>query len=171
MLAGPWPIIPDTNTFGVARPANIRLASFQNSPHRHSSTESVTLERSEHLRSMLPRAHDSEAQDSVLPQPYALELDSFLHVHPGPAAKVPWTYEERTARFYLSICGLFPILLPLYIFGSLDFIMRVHTCGQYRQFPAREKRMATGILIAWLVLVAGAVPAITILRSGWWATG
>ncbi|KAI4169036.1 MAG: hypothetical protein LQ343_005969 [Gyalolechia ehrenbergii] len=91
------------------------------------------------------------------------------HIHARHAIKNPWSYEQRIARSYLVACGILPILLPLYIFGWLDVVMRVHTCGQYRAFPANEKRMATGVLIAWLVLVAGAVPAITILRSGWWA--
>ncbi|KAL8943350.1 MAG: hypothetical protein Q9216_001125 [Gyalolechia sp. 2 TL-2023] len=105
------------------------------------------------------------------PEPNPLELGSLAspHINARRAVKIAWTYEQRIARSYLGICGLVPILLPLYIFGWLDVVIRVHTRGQYRAFPANEKRMATGILIVWIVLGAGVVPAITILRSGWWA--
>ncbi|KAI4188659.1 MAG: hypothetical protein L6R41_001980 [Letrouitia leprolyta] len=170
LSAGPWPTIPNTDAFGVTRPTNICLSNLQYSSHRHARPDSITPERSEHLGPMSPRINDLVTHHPI-PESHTPELDSFPHFHRDPAIKAPWTYEERTARIYLSICGLLPILLPLYISGLLDFVMRVHTGGMYRKFPAKEKRMAAGILITWLIIVAGAVPAMAILRSGWWAAG
>ncbi|KAL9031959.1 MAG: hypothetical protein Q9196_000032 [Gyalolechia fulgens] len=142
-------IVRDTDACCLTPPANIVIAESRGSPHRHGPTRSI-----------------------VRPVSRPLELRFIAdapRVRPRPAVKVPWTYEQRIARSYLGVCGLLPILLPLYIFGWLDIVMRLQTRGRYRAFPANEKRMATGVLIAWLILVAGAVPAITLLRSGWWA--
>ncbi|KAL8722168.1 MAG: hypothetical protein Q9225_001312 [Loekoesia sp. 1 TL-2023] len=189
--AGPAPLISGTDASGVTRPANLRLAEPRNSPRRHARADSITTEQVEYLHTRpadwepsnaelpylirpLPRLAierpDRFEPRPFVPEPHPLDLGPRVespHLYPRLAIKIPWTYEQRVARFYLGVCGLFPVLLLPYIFGWLDIVMRVHTRGQYRAFPRKEKRMAIGVLIVWLILVACVTPVMAISRSAW----
>ena len=191
MSAAPRPFTLDADAFSMASPSDLDHAQVRVSDYRHVRSNSITQEQAEYLRARptswepfdadlrniirpLPRpdAHRTSRLEPYpfAPEPHPVSHADFPHLVPClAAARTPQTYQHRIARYYLGICGLlFPVLLPLYIFGWLDIVMRLHTSGRYRGFPDREKRIAVGVLIGWLILFACVVPVIAVSRSAWW---
>ncbi|KAL9600789.1 MAG: hypothetical protein Q9219_002927 [cf. Caloplaca sp. 3 TL-2023] len=85
----------------------------------------------------------------------------------GPDVEALNTKKRRIARYYLAACGVMPVLLLPFILGWLDVIIRIHTSGQYRAFPVRDKRTATMVLIAWVVVFVCVAPAMAIVFTGY----
>ncbi|KAL8821879.1 MAG: hypothetical protein Q9223_000177 [Gallowayella weberi] len=68
--------------------------------------------------------------------------------------------QQVVSRYYLIVCALLPVLLPPYFLGSLDWIIRVHTGGLYREMGGHEKKLALLILCVELLGVLAFVPLV-----------
>lgn len=137
----------DATKDGVTAPAVAVVADTVSPPGRHARTERFKCRR------YCPLPHPVYGPGPLPESPRLKRHD------PEPAA--PATYEQIVARRYLAICACLPVLLPLYALRHLDFVMRIHTHGVYRAFPAWERRAAWGILVLWLMVALCIVPFAT----------
>ncbi|KAI4118227.1 MAG: hypothetical protein LQ345_001690 [Seirophora villosa] len=143
-----WTVIEeDATKDGVTAPAVAVVADTVSPPGGHARTERFKCRR------YCPLPHPVYGPGPLPESPRLKRHD------PEPAA--PATYEQRVARRYLAICAFLPVLLPLYALHHLDFVMRIHTRGVYRAFPAWERRAAWGILVLWLMVALCIVPFAT----------
>ncbi|KAI4240665.1 MAG: hypothetical protein L6R40_005032 [Gallowayella cf. fulva] len=95
-----------------------------------------------------PLAHLSPREDSP----------HLWHLRPVAKSRRRLSQQQVVSRYYLVVCAFLPVLLAPYCLGALDWIIRVHTGGLYREMGGHEKRMALLILCVELLGAVAFVP-------------
>ncbi|KAL8731940.1 MAG: hypothetical protein Q9166_003072 [cf. Caloplaca sp. 2 TL-2023] len=134
------------------------------SPRRHCRVNDIELQAmiSPVARPANPRAPAHTVPRLWVPTPHPL-------AHLGPREESPhlWyahpisrrpSHQQVVSRYYLIACAFLPLLLAPYCLGCLDWVMRVHTRGLYREMRRYEKNMAALILLVEVLGAAAFVP-------------
>ncbi|KAL8843857.1 MAG: hypothetical protein Q9176_001819 [Flavoplaca citrina] len=88
------------------------------------------------------------------------ESPHLCHLRKPSMAQKRMSHQQIVSRYYLLMCALMPVLLPPYCWGSLDWIMRMHTGGVYCEMARHEKKLAVLIFCVELLAAVAFVPLI-----------